>query len=192
VHVAAERAHCPELRGVGGGSCSCRLGGVTSTRSVEADRRRGAAGRIREDGVRIVDEAERHLAARVRIPRAEDERQAAEGAGDGGLFGADSGGQLKDGERVGLAGGESRLGGEEDVGDGEELVGPREERLGLQGALREPLAADEIARGEELLRDLQPPPRLRATAAGGAGGEVHGIWGKWERRALPVCFLLCR
>jgi hypothetical protein len=172
VHVAAERTHRPELRGVSSGSC--RLGGVTRTGSVGAGQRRGAAGRIREDGVCFVDEAERHLAARVRVTGAEEEREAAEGAGDGGLVGVDPGGKLEDGEWVGLAGREGRLEGEEDISHGEELVGAREKWIGLQRALREALAADEVPRGEKLLRGLQPPLRLRAASAGGAG-EVHGI-----------------
>ena len=46
--------------------------------------------------------------------------------------------------------------GEEDIGDGEELVGAGEERVCLHRPLCEALVADEVARREELLSDLQP------------------------------------
>ena len=74
---------------------------------------------------------------------------------------AGPGRQLEDGERVRVARGAHGLGGEEDVEDGEELVGAGEERVRLHRPLCEALVADEVARREELLGDLQPAPGRR-------------------------------
>ena len=69
----------------------------------------------------------------------------------------------------------------------ERNLGAREERVRLQRPLREALAADEVARREELLGDLQPALRLRPAVAGASassaaptpsGGEVHGGLGE--------------
>jgi len=197
VHEAAEGARRPELRRVGGGRGRGRggvLGGGRDT-SGGIGVLRGPAGRIGEDGVGVVDEAERHLGARVRVLLPEEEREAAEGAGHRSVVGDGPGRQLEDGERVRVARGGHELGGEEDVGDGEELVGAREERVRLHRPLREALAADEVARREELLGDLQPALRLRLAVAGvsasaaaaapaPARGEVHGGLGEemgWVR-----------
>jgi hypothetical protein len=113
----------------------------------------------------------------------EEEREAAEGAGYGGLVGG-FGGHLEDGERVRFAGDEHGLRGEEDVSDGEELVDAGEERICLHRAVGEALAADEVARVEELLRNLQPSRRLlppagvsAASTTAGADREVHGFGG---------------
>ena len=97
--------------------------------------------------------------------------EAAEGALDRGGVGA--GLKLEHGDRIGAAGGELALGGEEDVGDGEELVGTREVRVRLHRALRQALAADQVPRGEELPGNLQPSGRLAAAAPAAAGGGIH-------------------
>jgi hypothetical protein len=107
--------------------------------------------------------------------------EAAEGALDRGGVGA--GLKLEHGDRIGAAGGELALGGEEDVGDGKELVGTREVRVRLHRALRQALAADQVPRGEELPGDLQPPGRLAAAAA---GGEIHGERSGGRQRVLDV------
>ncbi|XP_066349661.1 uncharacterized protein [Miscanthus floridulus] len=78
---------------------------------------------------------------RVRVALPEEEREAAESAGDGGVVEAGPGRQLEDGERVRVARGAHGLGGEEDVGDCKELVGAREERVRLHRPLCEALAA---------------------------------------------------
>jgi hypothetical protein len=71
-------------------------------------------------------------------------------------------------------------------------------RGGEDGLLREAPAADDVARGEELLRNLQPTLRLRAAligasrrrrsrgwCRGGVGGEADGVvpwWSGWRGR----------
>jgi hypothetical protein len=84
--------------------------------------------------------------------------------------------ELEHGDRIGAARREQALGGEEDVGDGEELIRTREVRVSLHRALRQSLAADQVPRGEELPGDLQPPGRLGAAADAAATGEIH-VWG---------------
>jgi hypothetical protein len=140
--------------------------------------RRAAVG-IGEDGVGVVDEAEGDIGARVGVGLLpEEEGEAAVGVGDGSVVGRVGGrGKLDDSERVGVDQGEDRLGSEEDVGDGEELVGTREGRVHLHRALCEPLAPDELPRREELPHDLQSPLRLhppgRDATSAAAAGRLH-------------------
>jgi hypothetical protein len=123
-------------------------------------------------GVGLFDGAEGGVGARVGIARRGEEiGEAAEGPLD--VCGVGVGLELEDGEGIGATGGEEALGREVDVGDGEELVGAGEERVGVHRALREALAADQVARGEELAGDLQPAGRLAAAAT---GGEIHVVW----------------
>ena len=157
VHKAAVGADSPERicggRGAAGGSRSGR----------------GALGEV---GVGLFDGAEGGVSAGVGIARRSEEiGEAAEGALDVGGVGV--GLQLEDREGIGAAGGDEALGGEVDIGDGEELVGAGEERVRVHRALREALATDQVARGEEPASDLQPPGRLPAAAA---GGEIHVVW----------------
>lgn len=139
-----------------------------------------------------MDDAEGDVRTRVGVAGLEEEREPAEGTGDGAVV-RGVGGHLEDSERVGLTGGVHGLGGEEDVSDGEELVGAGEERICLHRALGEALAADEVARGEKLRRNLQPSLRLRPTAGAsaaptptGAGRIVHGFGGNVLPFALPL------
>jgi hypothetical protein len=117
----------------------------------------------------------------IRVGRGGQEPgETAEGLPDGG--GARVGLELEHRGRIGAARGELALGGEEDVGDREERVGAGQLRISLHRALREPLAADEVPRGEELARDLEPPGRVDvASAAAGGGGHVGWDW-EWGSR----------
>lgn len=61
-----------------------------------------------------MDDAEGDVRTRVGVAGLEEEREPAEGTGDGAVV-RGVGGHLEDSERVGLTGGVHGLGGEEDV-----------------------------------------------------------------------------
>lgn len=70
-------------------------------------------------------------------------------------------GNLEDGVPVGLVV-EPLFAGDKGVGDGEDLLRRLEPRVRFACPDREGLTPDEVAAGEELLGDRQPPLRLRS------------------------------
>lgn len=102
----------------------------------------------------------------------EEEGEAAVVGGDEVGVGGVAAGELEDGVPVELlVVVEPLLAGDEGVGYSEDLVGGVEAgRVGVAGADREGLAADEVAAGEELLGDEEPAVRLGSVAAAAAVG----------------------
>jgi hypothetical protein len=114
--------------------------------SANGRSRRGVAGEISKG---FLDEMKSGVRGGTRITRGRHElREAVEGALGGGGVKARGGLELEHADRIGAAGGEQALGGEEDVGDGEELVRTGEVRVSLNRALRQSLAADQVPRDE--------------------------------------------
>lgn len=101
----------------------------------------------------------------------EEEGEAAVVGGDEVGVGGMAAGELEDGVPVELlVVVEPLLAGDEGVRYGEDLVGGVEAgRVGVAGADREGLAADEVAAGEELLGDEEPAVRLGSVAAAAVG-----------------------
>jgi hypothetical protein len=191
--MAAVGAHRPERIGISRGrgaprsrsrSRNRRRSGSRSWSRSRNRRRSGSRSRrwisgcvVGEVSEGFLDEVEGGVRGGTGVTRGRHElREAVEGALGGGGVKAGCGLELEHGDRIGAARREQALGGEEDVGDGEELVRTREVRVSLHRALRQSLAADQVPRGEELPGDLQPPGRLGAAADAAATGEIH-VWG---------------